>query len=336
MGIAIDFQGNFMLAEVFNSITHGVGFLVALVALIYMFVRYGSADGDRSTGKLVSMHSGFGQASIGIYSISLCFMFLMSCIYHSLFYFSKASNVMQILDHTSIYCLIAGTYTPILVLACNGYRSSYKYIDGSQQEVLSNGGDAGASIIFSIYWTIAFLGIFLYWKYGDRETTKKYIEGNTAPMEIIELVLYAVMGLGGAWYIFVPGSCSTFVQDNMLLWTIKHNKAIIPTSAEAANDFLKDLVVYDSNVTQWCRAIWLPIAIGGACYLGGIYFFVSGQTRPVRHVIWHIMVMLGAGFHYFAVYNIVRVADMGGFENKLPQHATFETWKKFPLNSPTS
>lgn len=149
-------------------------------------------------------------------------------------------------------------------------------------------------------------------------------------MEIVELVLYAVMGLGGAWYLFMPGSCSTFVRDNMLFWHIKHNADYqTPTDAEAANTFLKDLVVYGSNATQWCRSIWLYIAIGVACYLGGIYFFVSGQTRPVRHVIWHIMVMLGACFHYFAVYNIVCVADMGGFEKKLPQHATFETWKKF-------
>uniref|UniRef100_A0A6B2LHY9 Hemolysin III n=1 Tax=Arcella intermedia TaxID=1963864 RepID=A0A6B2LHY9_9EUKA len=43
------------------------------------------------------------------------------------------------------------------------------------------------------------------------------------------------------------------------------------------------------------------LVLGGLAYTGGIYFFIIGIKKPSHHVIWHIFVIIGATFHFFAI-----------------------------------
>ena len=78
-----------------------------------------------------------------IYGISMIFLYTMSSIYHGLKPTRKAKKVMQILDHCTIYVLIAGTYTPILL-------SSIMKVD-----------QVAAWTMLAIVWIFAILGIVL-------------------------------------------------------------------------------------------------------------------------------------------------------------------------------
>ena len=85
--------------ELANTITHIFGMLSAIAVLIIILIKAGSA---------ISIVSGV------IYSVSMLILYTASSVYHGL----KKSNVkktFRIIDHCTIYLLIAGTYTPILL-----------------------------------------------------------------------------------------------------------------------------------------------------------------------------------------------------------------------------
>jgi len=54
------------------------------------------------------------------------------------------------------------------------------------------------------------------------------------------------------------------------------------------------------NMPEWSGLY--ELAMGGAIYIFGIYFFKSDGCIPCAHAIWHIFVVIGATFHYYAVY----------------------------------
>ena len=94
--------------EIANSITHGVGALLSLLGtalLLYRNVRGGGA--------------GLHVASFAIYGASLFLLHLSSTLYHALRH-PGAKVVFWVFDHCSIYLLIAGTYTPFLLLSLWG------------------------------------------------------------------------------------------------------------------------------------------------------------------------------------------------------------------------
>lgn len=101
------FRPQTMLEEVFNSITCGVGFCLSLAALAVLVV---SASLQRDAWRIVS---------VSIYGVSLVLLFLFSLLYHSI-PSQKAKHVFEILDHCTIYVLIAGTYTPFALVTLRG------------------------------------------------------------------------------------------------------------------------------------------------------------------------------------------------------------------------
>ena len=111
--------------ELANVITHGLGVLLSIVAL-WLMVAYAVRDHD---WVLVTAVSIFGGALILLY--------LMSTLYHS-FQHPKLKELFRLLDHSSIYLLIAGSYTPFTLA----------YLDGTW-----------AWVIMSITWTLAVAGI---------------------------------------------------------------------------------------------------------------------------------------------------------------------------------
>lgn len=90
--------------EWLNSISHGIGFIFAVVGLVYLLLR--SEDAITITAS-------------AIYGATLSLMFLASTVYHSV---REASlkKLFKLFDHSAIYLLIAGTYTPFLILGLGG------------------------------------------------------------------------------------------------------------------------------------------------------------------------------------------------------------------------
>lgn len=97
--------------EIGNAISHGVMAAILLLVLPLMAV-YGYLKGG------VIMSIGFS-----IVAISLFLMFLASTLYHSMSYDSPHKIVFRILDHIFIYVAIAGTFTPIVLVAMDGVIS---------------------------------------------------------------------------------------------------------------------------------------------------------------------------------------------------------------------
>lgn len=85
----------------------GVAFLASIVASIVLL----SAISDDE--KFTDYHFW----SCTLYSFSLMFLFLSSCLFHSFFMLPAPSRILQILDHIGIYLLISGTYTPFLLIS---------------------------------------------------------------------------------------------------------------------------------------------------------------------------------------------------------------------------
>lgn len=93
--------------EIINSITHGIGALLSIIALIALILLAGKLDDI------------WYMVSFSIYGCTLIILYLSSTLYHS-FSNPKIKNLFARFDHVSIFLLIAGTYTPILLTSIRG------------------------------------------------------------------------------------------------------------------------------------------------------------------------------------------------------------------------
>ncbi|MDU5362692.1 MAG: hemolysin III family protein [Finegoldia magna] len=91
--------------EIFNSVTHGVGVLIAIAFMILLIIK-----SQGNTPLII--------ANI-IYGVSLMLMFLSSTLYHAITNI-KAKQVLRYFDHSAIFICIAGTFTPIIVRVLQG------------------------------------------------------------------------------------------------------------------------------------------------------------------------------------------------------------------------
>jgi hemolysin III len=163
--------------EIAHSITHGVGLvlgIIALVVLVAFSVRYATP---------------VAVVAASIYGATLVILYGTSTLYHALPP-GPAKRVFEVLDHSAIFLLIAGTYTPfMLVKAPAGWGWS----------------------IFGVVWGLAVVGIVL----------EGVLRGGGRG---IQLVLYLVMGwlilialrplidsmpVGGMWLLAAGGVCYT-------------------------------------------------------------------------------------------------------------------------------
>ncbi len=93
--------------EIANSIVHGLGWALSLAALALMLV-FSSIYGDA-----------WHIVSCSVYGVGLILVYTSSTMYHSLTN-PTAKRVFKVLDHTSIFVLIAGTYTPFALVTLRG------------------------------------------------------------------------------------------------------------------------------------------------------------------------------------------------------------------------
>ena len=93
--------------EIFHSITHGIGSGLSIAGLILLVV-------------LAVLHGDINKIiSFSIFGASLVILYICSTLYHGLQQ-PKAKKIFKIFDHSAIYLLIAGTYTPFLIVGLRG------------------------------------------------------------------------------------------------------------------------------------------------------------------------------------------------------------------------
>ena len=117
--------------EIFNMTSHIVGGSFGIVALV-LCVVFSAIH-----------HNGYAVVSSSIYGTMMIILYTMSSIYHGLKPERKAKKVFQILDHCSIFLLIAGSYTPFCLVTFREYNTAFGWT------------------IFGVIWGIAILGITL-------------------------------------------------------------------------------------------------------------------------------------------------------------------------------
>ncbi|MEZ8821721.1 hemolysin III family protein [Vibrio sp. 10N.222.54.A1] len=87
-----------------NAITHGLGVVLGVVGLVLLLIRAFDYQADMLT-----------VASMAVYGSSIILLFLASTLYHSITT-EKTKRLLKTLDHCAIYLLIAGSYTPFLLV----------------------------------------------------------------------------------------------------------------------------------------------------------------------------------------------------------------------------
>lgn len=117
--------------EIFNMTSHIVGGAQGIVALVLCVVF------------AAIHHNGYGVVSGAIYGVTMILLYTMSSIYHGLKPERFSKKVFQVLDHCSIFLLIAGSYTPFCLCTFREYNTALGWT------------------IFGIIWAIAILGIVL-------------------------------------------------------------------------------------------------------------------------------------------------------------------------------
>ena len=93
--------------ELINSLTHGTGAVLSLLGLVFLLVR------------AVQYGTTWHIVSFAIYGVSLIFLYLASTLYHAVSAL-KWKLLLKKFDHSAIFLLIAGTYTPFLLTNLRG------------------------------------------------------------------------------------------------------------------------------------------------------------------------------------------------------------------------
>jgi len=123
--------------EIANAITHGIGALLAVAALVVLIV-------------MAAIHGSVWHiVSFSIFGATLVLLYFASTLYHSLTH-AKAKRVFHKFDHISIYLLIAGTYTPFCLTALRGW------IDGGDPKEAFNQIDYGNALLSAVSGSIKF------------------------------------------------------------------------------------------------------------------------------------------------------------------------------------
>ena len=196
--------------EKLNAASHAVGALLGIVALVLLIIYN-------------SNKTNWSLFSVIVYGISIIVLFSSSTCYHAV-KDEKLKHYFRIVDHISIYFLIAGTYTPVLLISLS---------------------ESSGWILFYVVWAIAAFGVIL----------KLFFTGR---FEVFSTLLYLVMG-----------------------W----------------------LIVFDfSNLAENIGSNGiLFLFAGGLAYTVGIIFYAIHKI-PYNHIIWHLLVLAGAIFHFFMIY----------------------------------
>ena len=179
--------------EIFSSVSHGVGALMAIAATVLVIVF------------AAIKHNVMGVVGGSIYGGTMIVLYTMSTLYHSLTN-PTAKKVFRVFDHCSIFLLIAGTYTPYCLCTLWGH--------------------GGLGILIAI-WTCAILGIILNAIALDRFKTLSLIFYVIMGVAIIFKLptLIKLMPLGGLVFMCIAGAVY-ILGIIFYLWKVKYMHAI--------------------------------------------------------------------------------------------------------------
>lgn len=137
--------------EIFNMVSHIVGGAFGIVATVLCVI-------------FAAIHNNvYGVISGAIYGTTMILLYTMSSIYHGLKPTLKAKKVFQVIDHCTIYLLIAGSYTPFALCTFREYNTALGWT------------------LFGFIWAVAILGIVL-----NAIDIKKY--------RVFSMICYLAMG----------------------------------------------------------------------------------------------------------------------------------------------
>ena len=141
-------QGYPWAEEIANSLSHGVGLVFGIVGLVLLLVQ---AVGANAGAMAITSYS--------LYGGSMILLYLASTLYHAIPH-QKAKYWLKKIDHCAIYLLIAGTYTPFLLVGLNS--------------PLAKG-------LMAVIWGLALFGVIFKLAFAHR-------------FEVLSLVTYLTMG----------------------------------------------------------------------------------------------------------------------------------------------
>ena len=136
--------------ELLNAISHGVGALLSIAALVLCVVLS------------AKHHNAYAVVSSAIYGATSIILYIMSTLYHSL-KVNNGKRVFRIIDHCTIFLLIAGTFTPYCLVSLRSYSKALGWT------------------MFGIIWASAIVGITL-------------TAVNLNKFKKLGMILYLVMG----------------------------------------------------------------------------------------------------------------------------------------------
>lgn len=202
--------------ERLNAATHAFGALLSAVGLVFLVVQ------AQSVGRTGSL------PAIVIYGVALVLLFAFSALHHAALH-PKIKQILLALDHSGIYLLIAGTYTPFCLLMPPGQEWT----------------------LLSLVWGLALAGIIV--QLGAFFTRRS--EG----YERVAFAFYLALG-------WIP-----------ILW--------------AGDDIYRTLAP---------MGLYLLFA-GGIAFSVGVVFYLWKRLR-YGHAVWHLFVVAGCAFHFFAIF----------------------------------
>lgn len=91
--------------ELWNSISHGLAAIFAIVATVLMIVKADTA---------------LEYVTVSIFGTTMIILYAISCVYHALSRRLTGKKVLRVIDHCNVFLLVLGTYTPIALLGVGG------------------------------------------------------------------------------------------------------------------------------------------------------------------------------------------------------------------------
>ncbi len=196
--------------EIVNSISHGLGIVLSIAGL----------------GFLTAFSALYGNVwhiiSCSIFAATLILAYTASTLYHSIQQ-TKVKHILRIIDHSAIFFLIAGTYTPFTLVSLHGPLGW---------------------TLFAFIWILALLGVIFQFLLIHR-------------FRFFSLLVYLAMG-----------------------WAVIPVIKPLSQAVEPGGLFL--------------------LLLGGLAYSLGVPFYIW-RNLPYHHGIWHLFVLTGSIFHFFAV-----------------------------------
>lgn len=92
--------------EIFNAISHGIGGLLSVAALVLM---------------LVKAKTPLAVVSVSVFGFAMIVLYVISCVYHALSRRVKGKKVLRVIDHCNVFFLVLGTYVPVALLGVGGW-----------------------------------------------------------------------------------------------------------------------------------------------------------------------------------------------------------------------